>query len=129
MNPLLAIRKVDFLDLLFKARSNVYKEDIVQKAWKNAGCWPIDINRAGGVPASTGTGTGTGTRSASSVSAHSASHGAHIPDTPLLLCSLARNAEQALFDNNVDTITKRSLFHSLIDTTTEKLTTYRDIAP
>ena len=45
-NPLSVIRKVDFLELLFKARRDTYRPDIVKKAWENAHCWPINMKLA-----------------------------------------------------------------------------------
>ena len=44
-NPLSVIRKVDFLDLLFSARTEVYTTSTVENAWKDSRCWPIDIER------------------------------------------------------------------------------------
>ena len=43
---------------------------------------------------------------------------------------LAQDAEQTLFASNdeIDIVTKRSLFHSVIDTAVTKLTAYHDIA-
>jgi len=35
--PVLVLRKVGFLVLLFRVRSDVYTIDIVTKAWKNTG--------------------------------------------------------------------------------------------
>ena len=37
-NPLSVIRKVDFLDLLFKARTETYTIDTVKNAWRASGC-------------------------------------------------------------------------------------------
>lgn len=48
-NPLAAIRKVDFLELLFHARADTYTVSTIQRAWKTSGCWPIDLNRARGI--------------------------------------------------------------------------------
>jgi len=41
-NPLLAISKVHFLDILQQTRRQVFTMDIIQSAWKAARCWPID---------------------------------------------------------------------------------------
>ena len=49
-NPLSVIRKVDFLELLFTARTETYSIETVKKAWANSGCWPIDMDKALRVP-------------------------------------------------------------------------------
>lgn len=37
-NPLSAIRKVHFLELLFNARTDTYSVETIQKAWEASGC-------------------------------------------------------------------------------------------
>ena len=108
-NPLSVIRKVDFLDLLFKARTETYTIDTVKNAWRASGCWPINLDKAHGVP---------------DVSLAAESEPAvRALDTPLLIRKLAREAEEQRV-SDLDKGTKRSLFQAFVDTTTAKLTTY-----
>ena len=119
MNPLSVIRKIDFLELLFNARTEVYSVDTIKKAWKASGCWPIDMDRARGVPQ-----TQIGKVSPKTAKAEDD----RALDTPLLIRKLARETEEQMIAA-IDNGTKRSLFRSFVDATTAKLTTYRDIAP
>lgn len=119
-NPQSLIQKADFLELLFIARTEIYTVDTVKDAWGTSGCWPIDVDKARGVPPPP---------PAILVEPAPDSSNLRALDTPLLIRKLAREAEQKLFSDDVDKETKRSLFQSLVDITTAKITTYRDIAP
>ena len=114
-HPFGVIRKVDFLDLLFTARSEVYTVATVKKAWLASGCWPVDIDKVVQPIESTAeSATETNIRAL---------------DTPLLLRKLARETQQKMLDKELNNGTKISVFQSFVDSTTAKLTTYRDIAP
>ena len=132
--PLSVIRKVDFLGLLYKARKDTFEPDIIRKAWKSTHCWPIDLYLARDMPAvpvplvpklESDDQKQTSADHATTLSA----------DTPLLICKLASDAEQAIFGKGKgkgmanDVPVARELFHSVIDTAVAKLTHYRDIAP
>ena len=125
-NPLSAIRKIDFLELLFNARTEVYSVDTIKKAWKASGCWPIDMDRARGVP-QTQT-SKVSPKTAKADAPKTAKEDDRALDTPLLIRKLARETEEQMIAA-IDNGTKRSLFRSFVDATTAKLTTYRDIAP
>ena len=113
-NPFEPIRKVDFLNLLFDTRSEVYTVEIIESAWRTSGCYPVDVDRARGA-------------ASSSESAESAE--VHALATPLLIRKLGREAGQKMVSDLIDNGEKRELFHSIIDTATVKLIEYRDIAP
>lgn len=122
-DPFAVIRKADFLNLLFHARNDVYTVNTVQKAWKASGCWPIDLNKAHGVPVRAIVSADSATETVSE------SAPGRIPDTPILIRDLARDTELKLLSKDLDDGAKRSLFRSFVDTTTAKITTYRDIEP
>ena len=121
-DPLGLMCKAVFLELLFKARIDTYKQSTVTKAWISAHCWPVDLEYARGL--------GLKPKMESDVSKE-----ASALDTPVLLRKLAGEAEEAFFGEGkgkgkaVDVPTKRTLFHLVMDTAIAKVTTYRDIIP
>ena len=120
-NPIQPICKVDFLNLLFNARTKVYTQEIIKSAWKNSGCYPVDMDTARG---------GGGTHGGIVVRPNeSESSGDRALPTPLLIRKLTREAGQKLLASDIDNGTKRALFESVVDTATAKLIEYRDIAP
>ena len=117
-NPFSVIRKVDFLELLFNTRTEVYSVDTVKSAWKASGCWPIDLERA----------RKSLTESVKFKSSESAEID-HALSTPIRVRKLARETQQFILDNTIDNGAKITQFQSLVDLVTTKLTAYRDIAP
>ena len=119
-NPFSVIRKVDFLDLLFSARTEVYSVDTVKNAWEASGCWPIDIERAR--KSLTESVKLSGSESAASETDRAL-------NTPIRVRKLARETQQLMLDNAIDNGAKIAQFQSLVDLVTTKLAAYRDIAP
>ena len=119
-NPFSVIRKVDFLDLLFSARTEVYSVDTVKNAWDASGCWPIDIERAR--KSLTESLKLSGSESAASETDRTL-------NTPIRVRKLARETQQLKLDNAIDNGAKIAQFQSLVDLVTTKLAAYRDIAP
>ena len=117
-NPLAVIRKVDFLDLLFSARKEVYTTKTVQNAWEASGCWPIDLDKARRV-----------TEAESEPETSIPALDDPSLDTPIRVRKLARGTQKAILDDELDKGTKVTLFQSLVDITTTKIAAYRDIAP
>ena len=119
-NPLSVIRKADFLELLFKARTETYTMNTVKNAWRASGSWPIDLNKPRRVP-DVSAKLVEPAESAESLPAHAL-------DTLLLIRKLAPEAEEKMV-SELDKGTKRFLFQEFVDITTERLTTHYDIAP
>ena len=115
-NPFSVIRKVDFLELLFSARTEVYSVDTVKNAWEASGCWPIDIERAR-------------KSLTESVKSSESAETDRALNTPIRVRKLARETQQLMLDNAVDNGAKIAQFQSLVDLVTTKLAAYRDIAP
>lgn len=118
-NPLSVIRKVDFLDLLFNARTEVYTIETVKAAWEASGCWPIDRDKL------------IRREIMVNKSAESESETLDDPllDTPMRIRKFARGVQKVTLDHAIDNGTKVSLLQSLVDVATAKIATYRDIAP
>ena len=121
-NPFGVIRKVDFLELLFNTRNEVYTISIVKSAWKATEYWPIDINRVRWVPEPQA-------ESESESNVRALSLDTSILDTPLRIRKLARETQKIILDDSIDNGAKVSLFQSLVDIATAKIATYHDIAP
>ena len=133
-NPLSVIRKVDFLDLLFNARTEVYTITMVKNAWEASGCWPIDIERVRhGLTESAGQTAGGRSESLGLTEfvelAESAVETDRALDTPMRIRKIARDTQKVMLEDAVDKGAKVVLFQSLVDLATEKVAAYRDIAP
>ena len=124
-NPLAVIRKVDFLDLLFSARKEVYTTKTVQNAWEASGCWPIDLDKARRVPEASRCNPEADSESETSIRALDDP----LLDTPIRVRKLARGTQKVMLDDELDKGAKVSLFQSFVDTATAKIAAYRDIAP
>ena len=110
-NPLSAISKVAFLEILQKTRKEVYTMDCVVGAWRAARCWPINRN-----PPQPKT-------PPQKVKVENI----RVLDTPAHICDLSRQVENIIrmkLDHK-----EKSMVHELIDLTMEKVTKHRDIVP
>ena len=83
------------------ARTETYTIDTVKNACRASGCWPIDLDKAHGVP------------DVSAELAESAS--VRALDTPLLIRKLAREAEENMVSDDLDKGTKRSVFQAFVE--------------
>lgn len=120
MNPLSAISKPAFLDILYKTRNEVYTIDCIVGAWKKSRCWPI--NRVFTIPSVTASNSATST-----IIPPAVSDNVRAMDTPAHLRALSRVAEDVIrLKLNPD---EKSSIYQLIDFAGEKITQHRDIAP
>ena len=97
----------------------VYTTSTVQNAWAASGCWPIDLDRAREAPESAESETETNIHA----------HDDPLLDTPLRIRKLARGTQKIIMNDDLDKGAKVAVFQSLIDVATDKIATYRDIAP
>ena len=113
---------MDFLELLFAARSETYSIETIKKAWDNASCWPIDMDKALRVLKACPS-------PEPEIVPESAPESVCALETPLLIRKLACETRDKMLAGDLDNGIKRSLFDEFVDITTAKLTTYHDIAP
>jgi len=109
-NPLSAISKVDFLNILQQTREQVFTIEIIQSAWRASRCWPLNCHNIQPL-----------------APAPAVSAAAAVSDTPARLRQLSREVEDMI--RSELTADKRAIIHELIDLAAEKVTKYRDIAP
>ena len=134
-NPLGVIRKVNFLDLLFSARTEVYTVNTVKSAWEASRCWPIDLDRVHRVPVPVPAPVPLQDLPTETPESEAESNiralklDTSLLDTPLRVRKLARETQNMLLDDSIDKGAKVVLFQSLVDIATAKIAEYRDIAP
>lgn len=120
-NPLSAISKPCFLEILCKTRSEVYTTDCVTGAWRKSRCWPI--NRKFEDPADP---SPIGSRNVLDKVPYQDKPNLRALDTPSRLQALTRKAEVMVRRLDAE---DRDALYEVIDFAVQKVTKYMDIMP